>query len=124
MQQVGVRELREQTTEILRNVHESQAEYIVTRNGEPMALLLPITARSFVKENRVAQEEIYSRQALAKKIEQTLGENKELSPNNRQMLQIYQDWLNELGEEEDDEWWEELDAFLEKHRFRLRSEAL
>lgn len=124
MQQVGVRELREQTTEILRKVHESQAEYIVTRNGEPMALLLPITARSFVKENRVAQEEIHSRQALAKKIEQTLGENKELSPNNRQMLQIYQEWLNELGEEDDGDWWEEFDTFLEKHRFRLRSEAL
>jgi prevent-host-death family protein len=41
MIEVGVRELKNQATEILREVREQQAEYIVTYRGKPIAVLLP-----------------------------------------------------------------------------------
>ena len=42
MPTIGVRELREQTSEVLRQVREAQAEYIITYQGKPVALLLPV----------------------------------------------------------------------------------
>jgi len=39
---IGVRELREQTTEVLRKVREEKAEYIITYQGRPVAMLLPV----------------------------------------------------------------------------------
>jgi len=42
MPTIGVRQLREQTSEVLRQVREAQAEYIITYQGKPVALLLPV----------------------------------------------------------------------------------
>jgi len=42
MPKVGVRELKNRTSEILRAVREERAEYIITYQGRPMAVLLPI----------------------------------------------------------------------------------
>jgi prevent-host-death family protein len=39
---IGVRELREQTSEVIRRVREEQAEYVVTYRGKPVAILLPL----------------------------------------------------------------------------------
>ena len=39
---IGVRELRERTTEVLRRVREEKEEYIITYQGRPIALLLPV----------------------------------------------------------------------------------
>ncbi len=39
---IGVRELREQTTEVLRKVREEKVEYIITYQGRPVAVLLPV----------------------------------------------------------------------------------
>ena len=44
MTEIGVRELKNQATEILREVREHQAEYIVTYHGKPVAMLVPFTA--------------------------------------------------------------------------------
>ena len=44
MPTIGVWELREQTSEVLRQVQEAQAEYIITYQGKPVALLLPVQA--------------------------------------------------------------------------------
>jgi prevent-host-death family protein len=41
---IGVRELREQTSEVIRRVREEQAEYVVTYQGRPVAVLLPLGA--------------------------------------------------------------------------------
>jgi len=41
IREIGVRELKNQATEILRQVREQQAEYIVTYHGKPMALIVP-----------------------------------------------------------------------------------
>jgi prevent-host-death family protein len=40
--QIGVRELKNQATEIIREVREQQAEYIVTYRGRPVARLAPL----------------------------------------------------------------------------------
>ena len=42
MPYVGIKELKNQTTEILRGVREEGLEYVVTFHGRPVAVLLPI----------------------------------------------------------------------------------
>ena len=42
MPKVGVRELKNRTSEILRAVREEGAEYVITYQGRPMAVLLPV----------------------------------------------------------------------------------
>lgn len=42
MSLIGVRELREQTSEVIRRVREERAEYVVTYQGRPVAVILPV----------------------------------------------------------------------------------
>jgi prevent-host-death family protein len=49
MSLIGVRELRQRTTEILRQVREKKAEYIITQQGRPVALLLPVNTAAIEK---------------------------------------------------------------------------
>lgn len=42
MTMIGVRELRQQTSELLRKMKEEKVEYIITYQGQPVALLLPL----------------------------------------------------------------------------------
>ena len=42
MPDVGVRELKIHTSEILRQVREEQVRYVVTHRGRPVALLMPV----------------------------------------------------------------------------------
>lgn len=39
---IGVRDLHTRTAEVLRDVRESGAEYVVTYQGRPVAVLLPV----------------------------------------------------------------------------------
>ena len=39
---IGVRELREQTSEVIRRVREERVEYVVTYQGRPVAVILPL----------------------------------------------------------------------------------
>ena len=41
-QQVGIRELKNDTSEIIRAVREERAEYVVTYHGQPVAVILPV----------------------------------------------------------------------------------
>lgn len=41
--EIGVRELKNNATRIVRAVREEQAEYIVTVHGKPAAILRPLT---------------------------------------------------------------------------------
>ncbi|MCA9964496.1 MAG: type II toxin-antitoxin system prevent-host-death family antitoxin [Anaerolineales bacterium] len=52
---VGVRELKNQASSILREVREELAEYVVTVHGEPVAIIHPITQAD---AERLRQEEI------------------------------------------------------------------
>lgn len=42
MPKVGVRELKNRTSEILRAVREDGAEYVITYQGRPAAVILPL----------------------------------------------------------------------------------
>lgn len=42
MPQVGVRELKNEASEIIRAVREEAAEYVVTFRGQPVAMILPV----------------------------------------------------------------------------------
>ncbi|MEZ4735952.1 MAG: type II toxin-antitoxin system Phd/YefM family antitoxin [Caldilineaceae bacterium] len=42
MPKIGVRDLKNHATEIVRAIREEQVEYIVTYRGEPVAVLLPL----------------------------------------------------------------------------------
>ncbi|HSN75897.1 MAG TPA: type II toxin-antitoxin system prevent-host-death family antitoxin [Anaerolineae bacterium] len=39
---IGVRELREHTADVLRQVREQKAEYVITYQGKPVAFLAPV----------------------------------------------------------------------------------
>ncbi|HRQ41094.1 MAG TPA: type II toxin-antitoxin system prevent-host-death family antitoxin [Chloroflexota bacterium] len=39
--EIGIRELKNQASKIVRAVREEAAEYIITVNGEPVAVLRP-----------------------------------------------------------------------------------
>jgi prevent-host-death family protein len=56
MARVGVRKLKNQTTEIIRDVRENQAEYVVTYHGRPVAVLLPVSEEWLEAEARRAVE--------------------------------------------------------------------
>jgi prevent-host-death family protein len=40
---IGVRELKNQTSRVIRTVREDLSEYVVTLRGEPVAVLRPLT---------------------------------------------------------------------------------
>ena len=40
---IGVRELKNQASRVIRAVREEMAEYVVTLRGEPVAILRPLT---------------------------------------------------------------------------------
>ena len=42
MAEVGVRELKNRASEIIRAVREEQAEYVITYRGQPVARLVPV----------------------------------------------------------------------------------
>jgi len=58
---IGVRDLKNRTSEIVRDVHEREAEYIVTLRGEPVAVL-----RSLSEQNERALRQVERRESLAK----------------------------------------------------------
>ena len=44
MTMIGVRELRQQTAEVLRRIREEKMEYIITSQRQPVAAILPVDA--------------------------------------------------------------------------------
>ena len=54
---IGVRELKNQTSRVIRAVREEMSEYVVTLRGEPVAVLRPLTEEEM---KRLRQAEIYA----------------------------------------------------------------
>ena len=50
MSLIGVRELRQKASEVIRRVREESAEYVITYQGRPVAILLPLDAGQAEKE--------------------------------------------------------------------------
>lgn len=44
MEEIGIRELKARASELVRSVKERHARYLITRNGKPVAILLPVEA--------------------------------------------------------------------------------
>ncbi len=66
---IGVRDLKNRASEIVREVHEKDAEYIVTLRGQPVAVLRPLAERSEQERRREEAEEAMARMdALADEI--------------------------------------------------------
>ena len=42
-EKIGVRELKNQASQIVKTVHEEMAEYVITVRGKPVAMLRPIS---------------------------------------------------------------------------------
>ena len=123
MQHIEVSVFREQTTEILRNVREARAEYIVTYHGEPMAQLVPVEngreeapVTDFEQKSRLMNDH-------AHEIEQFLAKDKQLPPQNRQALELLQDWLLDY-QPEDDAIMDEFDKLLTTQPFTLETEEV
>ena len=53
---VGVRELKNEATRIVRAVREDGVEYVVTVHGDPVAVLRPFTAGDAARLRRAALE--------------------------------------------------------------------
>ncbi|MBC8496203.1 MAG: type II toxin-antitoxin system prevent-host-death family antitoxin [Anaerolineales bacterium] len=68
---IGIRELKNQATRILREVREETAEYIVTLRGEPVAVIRPFTnedaenLRQVEVETELAQMKYLANQVAA-----------------------------------------------------------
>ena len=61
MTEVGIRELKNRASEIIRQVREEQVEYVVTHRGRPVARLVPFTVeedgeRAWQELDQLSQE--------------------------------------------------------------------
>ena len=50
MSLIGVREMRQQASEVIRRVREEKAEYVITYQGRPVAILLPLNTEQAEQE--------------------------------------------------------------------------
>ena len=76
IKKIGIRELKDRTSQVLKRVREDMVEYVVTLRGEPVAVLRPLT-----------QEE--SQRIQREKIEDEIGNLRSLSK------QIAESWTSE-----------------------------
>jgi prevent-host-death family protein len=67
---IGVRELKNQTSRVLRAVREEMAEYIITLHGKPVAVLRPLTEE---ESQQLQQHEIEKSTAEMKAIAQEVA---------------------------------------------------
>jgi prevent-host-death family protein len=66
---IGIRELKNQTSRVLRAVREEMAQYVVTLHGEPIAVLRPLTEEEIESLRREeAQETLIQMKSLAQKV--------------------------------------------------------
>lgn len=65
MSLIGVRELRQQASEVIRRVREEHAEFVVTYQGRPVAILLPLdTARAEEEMVQVSKNAVSTAQGV------------------------------------------------------------
>ncbi|MFC2037261.1 type II toxin-antitoxin system Phd/YefM family antitoxin [Chloroflexota bacterium] len=67
---IGVRELKNQTSRVIRAVREEMSEYVVTLRGEPVAMLRPLTEE---EAQRLHQVEINGELAEMKTLAQEVA---------------------------------------------------
>jgi prevent-host-death family protein len=67
---IGVRELKNQASRVIRAVREEMSEYVVTLRGEPVAVLRPLTKE---EAQRLRQEEVDTALAEMKALAQEVA---------------------------------------------------
>ncbi|MHB0979043.1 MAG: type II toxin-antitoxin system Phd/YefM family antitoxin [Thermoleophilia bacterium] len=45
MPRIGIRDLKTHTSDVLRNVRNARARYVVTRRGQPVAMIIPYSPK-------------------------------------------------------------------------------
>jgi len=68
---IGVRELKNQASRLIREVSEQMVEYVVTVRGEPVALLRPLTKD---EAQRLRREEVDASLAEMKALAQQVAD--------------------------------------------------
>ena len=68
---IGVRELKNQASQVLRAVREEMEEYVVTLHGKPVAILRPLTEE---EAGRLRQSEVNESLAEMKSLADEIGE--------------------------------------------------
>ncbi len=62
MKKIGVRQLKNEATQIVREVREERAEYVITVNGEPVAVLKPYDSVE-TEDERLARVSVWLAEA-------------------------------------------------------------
>lgn len=67
--QIGIREFKNQASKILRMVREEAAEYVITHNGAPVAILRPLTETDLQEsEEAEIEQELAEMRQFAKEV--------------------------------------------------------
>lgn len=92
IQEVGVRELKNQASEIVRSVREQHAEYVITYHGQPVARLTPIAASQAAGLDKHAGKiDAEGSNSIFKG--HSTDDMARLRPQNRLAIQILHEWL-------------------------------
>jgi prevent-host-death family protein len=59
MREIGIRELKTRASEILRDVRDHRAQYVITLRGRPVGILQPIAAPEPSTSNSAAWDELF-----------------------------------------------------------------
>ncbi|HFQ93737.1 MAG TPA: type II toxin-antitoxin system Phd/YefM family antitoxin [Anaerolineae bacterium] len=83
-QEIGIRELKNQTSRIVRRVREEAAEYVITHHGQPVAVLRPfLDEDAEIRQRQKALDEWHEFLELGKE----LTESDPLAPLPRHILE-------------------------------------
>ncbi len=66
--EVGVKELKNKTTQIIRNIREKGTEYIITVDKTPVAIIMSLKSHSLVEKLAKRAEVLKSIESLSKEI--------------------------------------------------------
>jgi len=75
MPMIGVRELRQQASEVIHRVREENAEYVITYQGRPVAIVLPLdTEQAEAAMVRASKQVVAGRRGQAEQAGQEIRE--------------------------------------------------
>jgi prevent-host-death family protein len=86
METIGIRELRDQASVILRRVRIEKTRYVVTYQGHPIALILPIDQESLVEHLELEGQKVFHDETLTRQLYGLVRQ----SLSNAELDEIYQ----------------------------------
>lgn len=119
IQEVGVRELKNQASEIVRSVRELHKEYVITYHGQPVARLTPIPASQTAELDKHLGKIGAEVSDSIFKVQST-DDMARLRPQNRLAIQILHEWLADETTT-DEKLLDQFDAELQNNRIIFNS---